>query len=1051
MSRLSIEGYSDKRDRERPSPLRLVVFMHSAQRAGGELSMTRLLLSLSQSGAEVIVLLATPDGPLVQNWMQGGMRVLACQQPWLVQAPLSQRKMQEAISRAKSWLQRLAPDVVLSNTSVLFAGACAAAELDLPLVVWCRGVVSNKLFGSCDLYSVRAYEQALYQMASVVAVPSQCVAHHVRTLGPGSPIEVIPNGIIPPSDWSALDTKSPKREFVMLCGPEPNKNIPLVIQAVGIVGQKHPEIPVILAHYGKVDSDAAKDLKKYVKLHQTQQRVDFRGPTDNIAEVYGRCFSVIVASHRESFSNVVLEGMAYGRAVISTRCGGPESLVLQGKTGILVPRCDPEAMAEAIMRLADDPIAARAMGICGRQRVEAKYSLDLIRIAATRLLRRALEESSSPGAKRRRFHALVFKEQLLLLPRVGPTLSVRDKSEVVDLEPTKIQPDNDGNGSWSSGEEHRANQTDIERSGNFQLAQEVKGGSRSKLFDVPGSSVWSKTRLAVFAHSSQVGGAEVALARLLASLNRDEVEITLLASREGPMWDKWREAGLQTISCPQPWFVYPQHQPFEMKEAVRRARYWLERLNPDAVISNTTVLYAGARAAAELGLPLVVWSHGVNTRRLFPMMEMSIARAYERSLYGMSSFIVAPTAIVAQHIKCSDSGANVHVMPNGVVLPKEWQPLDIVSSHHDYVMLCGAEENKNIKMVIEAIALMRQSTPHKDVRLIHYGQATKSAHDALMAEVRRHEVGQWVEFRGYTSNLTEAYTKAYAVIVASQEESFSCVALEGMAYGRPVVATRCGGPECLIEDGKTGMLIPRDDAQALAQAMFYLSSQPLRARAMGIAGRELVERRYQIKGCAANMMRTVQTAIQEAMEPSVANRRRGAFALGDHAMMKHQVVPTSSWAPPVRTQEEVVESNTVDDDRSLQVCRPLSQSRFYFLDPKEDGLYWVEVRLDLHRQPAKGFLVLSIFADQAGKELLRRVPGDLSLAIENGWFRFEFPIILNSRDRRLSVRFDLENPGTDTAVSLYECRSVTSKTMNRLGLHCLSSIAQLHCRMGYSS
>ena len=69
-------------------------------------------------------------------------------------------------------------------------------------------------------------------------------------------------------------------------------------------------------------------------------------------------------------------------------------------------------------------------------------------------------------------------------------------------------------------------------------------------------------------------------------------------------------------------------------------------------------------------------------------------------------------------------------------------------------------------------------------------------------------------------------------------EAVSRGALEWMASGRPVIASRVGGLPDLVEDGVTGLLVPPGDPKALADALEALLRDPSKAEAMGAAGRE---------------------------------------------------------------------------------------------------------------------------------------------------------------------------------------------------------------------
>jgi glycosyltransferase involved in cell wall biosynthesis len=86
------------------------------------------------------------------------------------------------------------------------------------------------------------------------------------------------------------------------------------------------------------------------------------------------CF--VLPSLAEGISNTILEAMSSGLPVIATNVGGNPELVSEGKTGVLVPASDPEAMAEAIIAYAQDPEQAQAVGRAGRIEVERHFSLD---------------------------------------------------------------------------------------------------------------------------------------------------------------------------------------------------------------------------------------------------------------------------------------------------------------------------------------------------------------------------------------------------------------------------------------------------------------------------------------------------------------------------------------------------------------------------------------------------------------------------------------------------------------------------------------------------
>lgn len=101
-----------------------------------------------------------------------------------------------------------------------------------------------------------------------------------------------------------------------------------------------------------------------------------------------------------------------------------------------------------------------------------------------------------------------------------------------------------------------------------------------------------------------------------------------------------------------------------------------------------------------------------------------------------------------------------------------------------------------------------------------------------------------IEFHGVSNDVAEHYATAFAAINFSESESFSITCLDGGAVGLPVIATRCGGPEEIVEDGVTGFLVPVGEVVAMAEKMAWLLDHPDDAAAMGAAGRALVAERF---------------------------------------------------------------------------------------------------------------------------------------------------------------------------------------------------------------
>ncbi|NTU49863.1 MAG: glycosyltransferase family 4 protein [Desulfobulbaceae bacterium] len=96
---------------------------------------------------------------------------------------------------------------------------------------------------------------------------------------------------------------------------------------------------------------------------------------EELRALYQGASLFVLPSNEEGLGIVLLEAMACGLPVVSTRCGGPETAVVEGETGYLTPVGDAEVLALRMSDLIQDPTLRQCMGTAGRRRVEERFSL----------------------------------------------------------------------------------------------------------------------------------------------------------------------------------------------------------------------------------------------------------------------------------------------------------------------------------------------------------------------------------------------------------------------------------------------------------------------------------------------------------------------------------------------------------------------------------------------------------------------------------------------------------------------------------------------------
>jgi glycosyltransferase involved in cell wall biosynthesis len=176
---------------------------------------------------------------------------------------------------------------------------------------------------------------------------------------------------------------------------------------------------------------------------------------------------------------------------------------------------------------------------------------------------------------------------------------------------------------------------------------------------------------------------------------------------------------------------------------------------------------------------------------------------------------------------------------------------------------------KGLEELVAAFARLAAEDPGVRLKIAGDGPGRPELETAL----ERHDVGGRVELAGVVTDMPSYWRDAdVAVMPSTASESFGMVALEAMACGRPVVATRNGGANDLVDDGVTGRLVGCGDVRALEAAMRDYASDPRLRRAHGRAGRERCEAQFTIDRCATRYARLLREAARERRSAASGQR-----------------------------------------------------------------------------------------------------------------------------------------------------------------------------------
>jgi len=264
-----------------------------------------------------------------------------------------------------------------------------AGKIKQPLVVTyhCDVTVSEKYFGiPVPQWLVPIFEGVNNVFARMLLAKADVVYNTTETYAETSPVmkhvphKVFPIGIfydkideMQKKTNMTPDKKNPK-QLLFLGRLAGNKGCDYLVKAMPKVLAKFPDTKLVICG----DGEEKAHILDLITQFNIGPAITFLGTAtfDKLVELYYTSIAYIFPSinRLEAFGIVQLEAMANYTAVVASDIPGPNAVMEVGQSGLLVPKQDPEALADAIIKILSDPEKAKAMGKRGRELVETKYN-----------------------------------------------------------------------------------------------------------------------------------------------------------------------------------------------------------------------------------------------------------------------------------------------------------------------------------------------------------------------------------------------------------------------------------------------------------------------------------------------------------------------------------------------------------------------------------------------------------------------------------------------------------------------------------------------------
>ena len=266
--------------------------------------------------------------------------------------------------------------------------------------------------------------------------------------------------------------------------------------------------------------------------------------------------------------------------------------------------------------------------------------------------------------------------------------------------------------------------------------------------------------------------------------------------------------------------------------------------------------FVGLLAKKVAGKSLIVTCHGYDiltepSIRYGIRLSLRFNFIVNKVLNKADAIITASKASFNEATRIVKEPEKVHLVPNGVDIKRFNPSLDgsyirkrmRINDHTKVVFSLRAHEPKyGIEYLIRALPLLKRN----DVIFVIGGDGSlRPYHEQLAIDLG---IKDKVIFTGRISQDEVPYYYAMSdiVVVPSLQEAFGLVVSEALACGKPVIGTKVGGIPDQIIDGYNGFLVNPKDPKEIAEKILWLIEHPDEAKRMGMNGRKIVEKKFNI-------------------------------------------------------------------------------------------------------------------------------------------------------------------------------------------------------------
>jgi glycosyltransferase involved in cell wall biosynthesis len=341
------------------------------------------------------------------------------------------------------------------------------------------------------------------------------------------------------------------------------------------------------------------------------------------------------------------------------------------------------------------------------------------------------------------------------------------------------------------------------------------------------------------------GGAEHQLVYLARNLDREKYNVLVCSLSDNlPLKGKLDAESIETVVIPQ--VMKPDiSRPIKLLKLVKS--FQPDLIHSYLFVANTWARVVGATTKVPVVLtersakPRDKFSHSLINKALKPFGDIMIANSnagaegvIKNNLFNPDNIYVIQNGLPFERFSRAPNSAKREILQSQLGINNEDKVIGIIASF---------EPEKNHEYLFESYKLIKKDLPKTKILCIGDG----SRRDFLFGHTKQLGISDAVIFAGRRDDIPDCLSLMDVLVLPSKWEGCPNVILEAMAAKVPVVATDVGGVSEVLLDGVTGLLVPLDNPQILAQKIISILTDPDKAAQFGREGRKRVGEHFSIE------------------------------------------------------------------------------------------------------------------------------------------------------------------------------------------------------------